>query len=156
MVILDDLRTATLVFGLAWKACEGQPFRSSNLLSSAPLTCKNSTFRKPRAGPGTPVVSNSGLNCELRDRGWRAPTARKVITERGNHEAENARRPAVRRRRQAVDVFAMSHIDLDDMSAAVLAGGALPALGHAAGARSSQSGSRWALIAMSPSAAMRE
>jgi hypothetical protein len=40
--------------------------------------------------------------------------------------------PAVRRGRQAVDAFDMSHTDPGDMRAAVLAGGVSPALGHAA------------------------
>jgi hypothetical protein len=36
-----------------WKACKGQPFRSSNLLSSATLTCWNTDRRRQLAGAST-------------------------------------------------------------------------------------------------------
>ena len=42
-----------------WKACEGQPFRSSNLLSSATLTCQNPAGRMSRVTAGLP----GGLKC---------------------------------------------------------------------------------------------
>ena len=51
-----------------WKACKGQPFRSSNLLSSATLTCWNTDRRRLLAGgPGLRwsqlLVSVSSVGC---------------------------------------------------------------------------------------------
>jgi hypothetical protein len=53
-----------------WKACKGQPFRSSNLLSSATLTCKNIGSRQPVLKPFMAVVSFGGLSFER----WAVPS----------------------------------------------------------------------------------
>ena len=46
-----------------WKACWGQPLRSSNLLSSATLTCKNTGGDRSQAGSLCQVGSFNGLIC---------------------------------------------------------------------------------------------
>ncbi len=47
-----------------WKACWGQPLRSSNLLSSATLICDDANMvREPNTHQGYSPGLNSGLNC---------------------------------------------------------------------------------------------
>jgi hypothetical protein len=57
-------RTPVNVGQHCWKACKGQPFRSSNLLSSANLTCKNIGLGSRYRGPSWSVVSFGGLSFE--------------------------------------------------------------------------------------------
>ena len=54
-----------------WKACWGQPLRSSNLLSSAMLTCKNTVHRGRPQG----ASSCAGLICGLTFGRWKVPSA---------------------------------------------------------------------------------
>ena len=78
-----------------WKACWGQPLRSSNLLSSATLTSK--TLYRDRWHPGVPgrVVSFSGLNLSV---------ARPLHRMRRNYLARSrASRPALNREQHAAE-----------------------------------------------------
>jgi hypothetical protein len=52
-----------------WKACWGQPLASSNLASSATLTCKNPVLAASKQVPRAPVGSFAGLIYEL----WAVP-----------------------------------------------------------------------------------
>ncbi len=73
-----------------WKACWGQPLRSSNLLSSATLTCRNTGSVAGMRGLCAGVVSIRGLNYGP----WAVPSV--VGLQRRHGRGASPSKPSIR------------------------------------------------------------
>ena len=66
-----------------WKACWGQPLRSSNLLSSATLTRENTVGGASRLALRGPLVSFAGLSLNVEQRSHRDSHNRRLLARMG-------------------------------------------------------------------------